>query len=52
MGMVAILFNSEKPFEQIVSTTLTEGPIVKSGENWKAVSEKKTFEGLYDFIHI
>ena len=25
MGMAAILFNSEKPFEQIVSTTSTEG---------------------------
>ena len=25
---------------------------MKSGENWQAVSEKKTFEDLYNFTHV
>ena len=34
MDMEAISFNNAEPFEQIVITPLTEGTIVKSGENW------------------
>ena len=37
MGMAAILFNSVIPFEQIVSTTSTEGPmrnLVKIGKQF------------------
>ena len=51
MSKAAILFNSAKPFDQIVSTTSsTEAPIsvaahVKSAESWHAVS-KKTFKDL------
>ena len=33
MGMAAILFDGVDPFEQIVNTLSTEGPIVKSGEH-------------------
>ena len=38
MGMAAILFNSAKPFEQIVKTTSTEGPmwnLVKIGRQFQ-----------------
>ena len=38
--MVAILFNSAEPFEQIDNTTLTENP-VRAVEN---LSEHKTFK--------
>ena len=53
MGMVDILFNDAKPFEQIENTPSTENlmwNLVKIGQ---AVSEKTTFEDyhiLYMFI--
>ena len=43
MGMVAILFNGAEPFEQIVNTFLTEGPIRNLVKTAPAVSEKKIF---------
>ena len=51
MGMAAVLFNSAKPFEQIVSIPDSR-PHVKSGKNGQAISEKKTFKDLINFIHI
>ena len=40
MGMVAILFNGTKPFEQIVNTPLIVSPMRNLVKNGQAVSEK------------
>ena len=40
MGMAAILFNSAKPFEQIVNSPSTEGPMWNLVKTGQAVSEK------------
>ena len=53
MGMAAVFFNNAKPFERIVNTFSTYGPmwnLVKIG--W-SISEKKTFKNhaiYYMFI--
>ena len=52
MGMAAILFNHAKPFEQIDNTPLTEGPILKSGENWSSCFRVEDVLRLRDFIHV
>ena len=36
MGMAAILFDDAEPFEQSINIPLTEGPQMKSGENWSS----------------
>ena len=41
MGMVAILYNGAKPFEQIDNTLSTEGPMQSLVKISPAVSEKK-----------
>ena len=41
--MVAILFKSSEPFEQIVNTPSTDGPMWNLVKMGQAVSEKKTF---------
>ena len=43
MGLAAILFKSEEPFEQIVNIPSTEGPIWNLKKMGQAVSEKKIF---------
>ena len=50
MGMVAILFTTERPFEQIVSTMLTEGPmwnLVKIGKWFQRRKHLKIYTILY-----
>ena len=52
MGMTAILFNSMEPFEQIVNTLLTEGPMWNLMRT-QSVSEKKRCKNytiLYMYI--
>ena len=51
MGMAAVLFNSAKSFEQIVSIPDSR-PHVKSGENGQVISKKKIFKDLINFIHV
>ena len=41
MGMAAILFNGIEPFEQIVNTLSTKGPMQNLVKSVQAVSEKK-----------
>ena len=50
--MVAILFSGAEPFEQIVNTLLTEGPIWNMVKIAQAVSEKmlKNYTILYMYI--
>ena len=36
MGNAAILFNDIEPFEQSINIPSTDGPHVKSGENWSS----------------
>ena len=48
MGMAAILFNGAKPYEQIVNTPLTDGPMWNLEKMGQAVSEKNTF--IKDFL--
>ena len=44
MGMAAILFNSEVPFEQTDNTPSPESPMRNLVKIGQAVSEKKTFK--------
>ena len=44
MGMAAILFSGMGPFEQIVNTFSTEGPMRNLMKIAQAVSEKKKFK--------
>ena len=53
MGMTAILFSGAEPFEQIVNTHLTEGPMWNMVKIAQVVSEKKMFNNytiLYMYI--
>ena len=53
MGMVAILSNDTEPFEQIINTLLTEGPMWNLVKIAHSVSEKKTLKNntiLYMYI--
>ena len=48
---LAILFNGTKPFEQIVNTPLTEGPMWKNGKTAQAVSEKMIYKkNIYMYL--
>ena len=44
MGMTAILFNGTEPFEQIVNTLSTDGPMWNLVKTAQAILEKKTFK--------
>ena len=44
MGMEAILFNAVEPFEKIVNSSSTEGPMWILVKIVRAVLEKKTFK--------
>ena len=51
--MAAVLLNDAEPFEQIVNTLSTEGPVWNLVKNAHAVSEKETFKNytiLYMYI--
>ena len=59
MGMVAILFNSVEPLQQIVNTLLTESPAWNLVKIAPVVSEKKIFKNkmaaevaILDFLSI
>ena len=51
MNMATILFNDAEPFEQIGNILLTEGPMWNLVKIAQAVSEKKPFKKLHNFIH-
>ena len=53
MGMAAILFNGAEPFDQIVNTLSTEGPMRNLVKIAQALLEKKTLKNftiLYMYI--
>ena len=47
MGMAAILFNRAEPFEQIVSTLSTKGPMWNRVKIAQTVSENYTILCMY-----
>ena len=52
MGMTATLFNSAKPFEQIVSTSSTEDPmwnLVKIGKRFQRRRHLKMYTIFYKY---
>ena len=52
MDMEVILFSGAEPFEQIVNTLLTEGPMWNLVKIAQAVSEKKTFKKTHFYTCI
>ena len=52
MGMTAILFNGTEPFEQIVSTLLTDWPMWSLVKFAQAISEKKLKKYTFLYMYI
>ena len=46
MGMAATLLNDAEPFEQSVTTSLTEGPMWNLAKTGQVVLKKMTFKDI------